>query len=401
MATTISGELAMRFVGKMQEILRSRTPLLKYMNLDALAAPANPLSKILVQVPGLKVATERTPGPFPPAPSDTVIGSQEVMLGNIEGSDFGFTSNEVQKHNLIEAKAKEMTACADALIRKANDSLWSCVKNVPYFSGTAGTSFFASDAKGLNRVNKELFKRKVSVENNPDLRCVLYADEYENLIGCEEMRFANRYGSAQPAHEGVIPLVGGFPIHRDQQSPLHTAGSITGSVGASTNSVAVKVGTTPVIGATALECTTAASSGACALKAGDVVTIAGNPYALTSDAVQATAGGDVVLNLNRGLVAAPAAGDAVKLATGWGTSYQSLAGDMTGISVAWRLPVIDFGDGAKALGDHYEVIDEVTGIPFMMSFYPQYLGYKCEVTALWGMKVTHAEKLQRIVGLAA
>lgn len=395
-----NGELAMRFVGKMQDILRNRTPLLKYMNLDAEAAPAAPLSKILVQVPGLKVASERTPGPFPPAASDTVIGAQEVTLGNVEGADFGFTSNEAQKYNLVDAKAKEMTACVDALIRKANASVWDAVKRVPYFSGTAGTSFFASNAKGLNTVNRQLYMRNVSVENNPDLRCVLFANEYENLIGCDEMRFANRYGSTQPVQEGVIPFAAGFPIHRDQQAPLHTAGSITGTVGTTANAVAVKTGTTPVVGATALECTTVASTGACALKAGDIVSIAGYSYALTSDATQATAGGDVVLNIDRGLVAAPAAGDPVKLATGWGTSYQSLAGDLTGVSVAWRLPIVDFGNGAKALGDHYEVIDEVTGIPFMLSFYPHYLGYKCEVTALWGMKVTHAEKLHRIIGLA-
>src|SRR5690606_27985853 len=88
--------------------------------------------------------------------------------------------------------------------------------------------------------------------------------------------------------------------------PTHTAGTIT-------TGLATKAATVQALGDKTIVCTTAAATGACALKKGDIITFAGDTqtYVLTDDATQSSAASDVTLNIEPGLKKALAGGEAV------------------------------------------------------------------------------------------
>lgn len=92
----------------------------------------------------------------------------------------------------------------------------------------------------------------------------------------------------------------------DQNVPTHTAGSIT-------TGLICKAATAVAVGVTSLVATTAASTGACALVVGDIITFAGDAqtYVITEAATQASAATDVTIKFLPALKVAKTGSEAI------------------------------------------------------------------------------------------
>ena len=78
-----------------------------------------------------------------------------------------------------------------------------------------------------------------------------------------------------------------------------------------------------------------------------------------------------------------------------GTSLQGIAGDLSGMSVVLRTPEVMAG-GFSAQGDHFPIVDSVSGATFLLSVYGQYQQVAFEVSVIPGVKVTDPRRLVRV-----
>ena len=229
-----------------------------------------------------------------------------------------------------------------------------------------------------------------------DRKFICGTKDYAALINLTEVHYANNRGSNDASMYGTVGDVRGFMVQRDQQVPTHTIGTITTGL-ITKASTAVSAGTTSFIG------TTAASTGAIALKQGDLIDIAHSSgtrtYSVQAAVTQAAAATDTAaITLDRGLEFALIGSEAVTLSTATSTfdanSILAIGGRMDGYSVVGRLPQTSV-NGMQTQGDHFPIVDPVSGFPFLVSVYPQYKQVSIEVSAIWGVEVTQSRKLCR------
>lgn len=160
----------------------------------------------------------------------------------------------------------------------------------------------------------------------------------------------------------------GMNFFANQNVATHTSGSIT-------TGLATKASTNQAVGTTSLICTTAASTGAIALKDGDVINIAGDSqdYVVTADATEASAATDVTLTISPALKVAVTGGEAVTLDETANTE-ENLAFHRN----AFALVMAPLPDMAEELGARVTTVsDPVTGLSIRARIY--YVGNSSEV----------------------
>jgi len=387
MANSVSSFLSPYIVGEAIEALGGTTELLKSTNNDFSTAQMKKGKTVSMGVPQVLVATTKTAANTAPAPAATTTGSRNVTLSNEYKTSFSLAGADDQNYDLTSADKQQLREAVIGMAYKINSTVWANYTQIPYYVGNSGTGFFASNAKGLSAMDKVLTGNFCPIN---DRKYICGLDDYADLIDLTEVHYQNQFGG-NVAQTGVVVDVRGFMVNRDQQVPTHTIGTIT-------TGLITKAATVQAIGTTDLICTTAASTGALSFKDGDIVLIDGVNYAVQGDTVQAAAATDVTVTLDRGLETAMAGSEAVIFSTSPGTfdanSLVGIGGKMDGFSVLGRMPQTVV-NGIAMQGDHYPIVDPVSGFPFLLSLYPQYGQVSVEVSAIWGTEVTDSRKLCR------
>lgn len=390
MGNTISSGLMPKIIGTARKALSEEMSFLKNVNHNFSDASGTVGQTVEIGIPARLSASTVSPAAYAPVGDALTINSAKLTLGGIVGTKFSLHNSDVQNYNLTSTGVQQIKEAVRGLAYDINAKLWANYYQIPYHVGTAGTGVFASNTDTLADLDGVLLNNLVPRGNRNGIFSV---KDITALKKTDDVKKAYAYGSADVIQRGVIPPVQGFNIDPDQQVPIHTTGTIT-------TGLTVKSGTTPVEGDTTLVCTTAASTGACALKQGDIVTIDSKNYSLQVDATQASAASDVTLNLDRGLESAPDAGDAVTIATGHGTSYVNIGGDFTGASLVLRLPETNI-NGTPVMGDHQVITDEKSGASFLFSTYGQFHQVTYAITAIAGTAITDPRRLSRIYSYAS
>jgi hypothetical protein len=378
-------------IGTARETLSETMAILGAVNKDYSTANMNIGQNINVAIPAALEAGLVSAANTAPAPSAVTMGYANINLGNFYKASFALTGREARDYDLSSAFMEQVKEAIRAVAYQVNASVWAKYYKVPHFIGNSGTAAFytgsAYSLANLSALDKALTANKCPP---PNRKLVVTLSDYSDLQKCDGLQYANYYGSNQVIQTGVIPDVLGFTVYRDQQVASHTIGTIT-------TGLAAKSATAQAAGTTSITATTAASSGACALKQGDIIAIGGVNYSLQADATQATASTDVTLVLDRGIVTALAGDEAITLGTNFDASCaQNIGGDFKGFTVAARTtPTEVMGYGTQ--GQHFPITDPVTGFPMMLSVYPQYQQVSFEVTALWGVDVTDSRRLARVL----
>uniref|UniRef100_A0A6M3JB63 Putative capsid protein n=2 Tax=viral metagenome TaxID=1070528 RepID=A0A6M3JB63_9ZZZZ len=342
-----------------------------------------------VPIPVAQAASAVTPAAVPPTPASKTPTNVQIALDQWYHSDFHLTDKELtevdKNQHFFPMQASE---AIKALANQVNVNIMSNYLGVYGYHGTAGTTPFGatpgvSDATNVRKIlNQQLCPKS-------DRRLVLDYDAEENALVLAAFSDLEKTGDQKVKIEGVLGRKYGFDIAADDHAPLHTAGTIT-------TGLIVKASTVHAVGATSIVCTTAASTGACALLTGDIILIAGDSqtYVLTADATETAAATDVTLSISPPLKVATAGSEAVTVKA---SHRVNLAFHRDAFAFATRPLMGSLADlqlGSRILS----MQDPVSGIVLRLEIMREFKQTVWDFDILWGSKLVRAELACRLAG---
>lgn len=386
-SNTISSDLRGNIIGATLEALRGTSAFAGSVNKDFDGSAGKIGDKVRIAVPVPLTAANVTPSNTSPDASAINVTNKEITIDQFKRTIFKLEGTETQENDLSNWFRQQITECVEGIVSAFNQDLHSKYIDIPNFVGESNDGFFEDDnGNNLAEMTQVLRENKVPLM---DRKFICSPADEKGAGQAPYFQQANTFGSRDIIGMGDVAAskIMGYDVMVDQDVVSHTVGTIT-------TGLATKAATTQAVGVTELVCTTAASTGAAALKAGDIVTVDSVNYSLAEDATQASAATDVTLTLDRGLEIEVTGGEAVTIATNFGTSTQNIGGDLTGISVVNRMPTTNIF-GVSTMGDHIEIVDPVTGFNILATFYGQDHQVAFAMASIWGGAVTDSRRLVR------
>lgn len=376
--------------------LRQRVMMTRLVNLDWSMEAKRKGATIDIPISSALVSSDVTPSATPPTPSNNTPGLVQIPLDNWKMVDFHLSDQDLGRiradRDFIPLQLEEAfkTAAFDI-----NASVYQQYKGVYGWVGTAGTTPFGSGVTIASAVNsRAMLTKQLCPRDNR--RAVLDADAESAALLLSEFVDADKRGSASTKTTGDLGTVYGIDWFGDDQIPSHVAGTIT-------TGLAAKAATPQAVGDKTIVCTTAASTGACALKTGDIVTFAGHTqtYTLTADATQASPAADITLNVEPGLATALAGGEA---ATVKGTHDVNLVFHRDAFALAMRAPDQGLKElmGASIPGGNVvasvTLPDPLTGLIMRLELVRGHKMVIWQLDYMWGTKLVRPAMAIRLAG---
>lgn len=335
-----------------------------------------------IPVPSAIEAQDVTPGNTPPSTADVSPSTVPITLDQWKEAPFYLTDQDRQlvSDGVIPMQASE---AIKSIANKVNEHLFSKYTGVYGYAGTAGTTPFASDTTAATGARKVL-----NLQECPpgDRRFIMDSDAEANALNLRAFQDANFAATPENVREGKVTRKFGFEFYSDIQVPTHTAGTIT------TGAIA-KASTSQAVGLKAIECTTAASTGAVDLEVGDIVTFAGDSqtYTVTTAVAQASAATDFTLNIEPGLKVALTGSEALTVK---GDHVVNMAFHRDAFGFAAR-PLND----SEGLGNIIETMqDPVSGIPLRLEISREHKRVRFSYDLLYGGALIRPQLATRYAG---
>jgi len=367
-------------------VLREELRMAGAVAKDFSGAAASKGTAVTVPVPVVTATQNVTPGQYPASSTDVTAGSKTITINNWKQSTpFRITAKEGTEADMNDFTVKQIQEAVRGVLKDVNSDIFSKYKKIYGYAGTAGTNPFATTVNAAADA-RDVLNRQFCPDGDRWL-AVGYFEETAALKSDDLKKMLNA-GDANAMRNGSIGNLYGMNVFRDGQRPVHTAGTIT-------TGLVAKAATAVAAGLKTLVATTAASTGACALLEGDVISIAGHTrtYVLTAAATQASAASDVTLTFEPGLEAALTGSEAITVKA---SHSVNIAFDPFAFGLVARLPADDLL--GKTDGEHAPFVDPVTGFPLMISRYSIYHAQQWEVSALWGCEIIDARRACRLAG---
>ena len=390
MANTISSSIMPNIIGPAKESLRESAALVGRLDKNFSDAHGQLGQVVNIGVRADLAAAAITPTNIAAAGTDKTIGARTLTIDKFYGSTpFALNGQDSQNYDIGSTMQEQIKEAVRRVVYQVSADTWALYKKIPGIAGTATQSLFNNGSAASIDTLADVYKQLRTQLVDPayfDLVMSTTDEAAAKKVGA--MQLANQRGDQSVMVDGSVGKTQGFNIFVDHQVPKHTVGAIT-------TGLIAKAATAVTVGNTSFLATTAASTGACALKTGDSITIGSNVYVLAADATQASASTDVTLTILYGLKTALAGSEAITITTGLGTCYQDIAGDLRGIGCVARMPATEIL-GVATQGQHMPIIDEKTGFPLLLSLYSQYHQVMFQVSALYGVAVMDEDKLVRV-----
>ncbi|WP_029458242.1 P22 phage major capsid protein family protein [Solidesulfovibrio alcoholivorans] len=363
--------------------LRQNCVMPRLVNSDFGSDAAKQGATIDIPVPSPVATNPVTPSYTPPDDAGVTPGTVPLPMDVWQEAPFFLSDKDMMEAmgGVIPMQAAE---AVKGLANFVDSYLLGLYKGVYGFVGTAGTTPFGSDVKDATNARKVLNNNLAK----PDMRRFVFdADAEANALNLRAFQDASWTGDAQAINEGKIVRKLGFDWFMDQNVPTHAAGSIT-------TGMIAKAATAQALGAKSITCTTAASTGACALKTGDVITFAGHDqtYVVTEDATQAAAATDVTVKIEPGLKKALAGSEAVTVKA---SHVANLAFHRDAIAFANR-PLADSADGLGNIIQSAQ--DPVSGLSLRLEISRQHKRTRWSYDILFGAALVRPELACRVAG---
>jgi hypothetical protein len=344
-------------------------------------------AKIDIPIPSAIAVADVVPGPYAPDPGNLAPTVASVTLDRWKETAFTLDESELAKITQglpslqVGAAAKSLAEYINADLMSAADAFYTIV-------GTAGTTPFGTpgiaDAINCRKALSDALALKT------DRHLVLDTEAAAAAMGLPAFAYQLNSGDPNVMREGDLGRKYGFDWHEDQQVATHTAGTIT-------TGLIAKASTVQAVGATAITCTTAASTGACALKKGDIVVWSGDSqtYTLTADATQASASSDVVLNISPGKKVALAGSETVSVKA---THVKNLFFHRDALAFASRALGNDPTISTVPIEHMYQVADPVSGLTLRLHVREEFHRIRWAFDSLWGVGSPRPELGGRLFG---
>lgn len=335
------------------------------------------------------ITTENiTPGNTPADSGDQALGYVDVVISKSKAAPIRWSGEEqlsVTKDGVINTILRDQFAQAfRALANEVETDLGALYIAASRAYGSAGNAPFATanDMLDLSNINRILDDNGAPASGRS---MILGGAARANLEGKQSQLFKVNESSDAGAllRQRQLRQLMGFTMGWSAGIASHVAGAATGQD--------VNNGAGEAVGQTIITFD-GATVNTTGIKAGDVITFAGdaNKYVVTTGST--ATGGDIVIG-------APglrlAAADATEITTG--ASYTAnLAFSQNAIVLASRVPAMP--EGGDDADDVMLVTDPVSGLVFQVALYRQYRRIKYEIGLAWGVKCVKPEHLAILLG---
>ncbi len=340
-------------------------------------------STIDVPIPSAIAAAAVTPSNTPPDDAGMTPTTVPVALNSWYEAPFFMTDkDELEAMNgVIPMQASE---AIKSLANQVNSDIFALYTSFYGWYGTAGTTPFATDTTAATGIRKVLNKQLAPMT---DRHVVFDPDAEANALNLRAFQDASWSGSPDVIMNGTLNQKLGFRWWMHQLVPTHTAGTIT-------TGLISKAATAYAVGVKTLLATTAGSTGACALKVGDIITFAGDSqtYVLTAAATQAVAASDVTLAFEPGLKVAHVGSESVSVK---GNHVANLAFHRDAIAFATR-PLKNVEAGLGSITS--TAVDPDSGLTLRLEVSRQYKRTRYSYDILYGAAVVRRALGARLAG---
>lgn len=343
-----------------------------------------------VNVPVVPAATggNITPASVPPDDGDVILGKVDLTISKSKYSPVRWNGEEqlavgpTGQYNKI--LADQFTQSFRWLANQVEaDLMVAGYQAASRAYGTAGTAPFgtADDLTDFAGVNRILDENGAPMSGR---QLVVGSAARFNLEGKQKVFFKNNEaGTDGLLRQRILNQAFGFQIGYSHAAPFHTKGA---GVGYDVNN-----GSGEAVGQTVIT-VDGGTVNTTGIKAGDVLTFAGDTNKYVTKTGLTAVSGDVILN-NPGLRIAAA--DATEITIG--DSYTAnLAFTPDALMLAARAPALP--DGGDSADDRMFVTDPISGLTFEISLYREYRRIRYEVALAWGVGAIKSEHIALLLG---
>lgn len=323
-----------------------------------------------------------TPSNTPVAPGDSTMATTDLVLDTWKGANFHMTDKQLGEIDVNAAFLPIQTSGAMRTIANfVNTSLAGLYTGVYGYSGTAGTTPFASDATAATAVRKVLQNQLCPIDDQ--LAFVINPDAEEKALNLSAFSQAQNIASPDVIIDGRLGRKYGFNFAATTTVATHTSTALTAgaatvngvnAAGATTVSIAKATNTSPLV-------------------VGDILSFAGISGTYVVTAAVTLAVGNTNVSISPGLASATVGGEAVTLRA---THVANLAFHKEAFGLAIRpTAATDLsGQDRKVL----TMQDPQSGLAITLEVTRQYHQWMWEFSVLYGCKTIRPEYACRLAG---
>ena len=366
----------------LDEVSRELTGFLPSVARNSSAVRAALGESVIVPVSTAMESGDVTPSMTVPEPEDFTMDNVAIQITKSRNVSFGLTGEEFQGvNNGVGANyilGENIKQAVRTLVNEMEKdvAIEAAVSSSRAF-GTAGSTPFASDLTDAAHIKKILDDNGAPMGGRS---LIIDSTAGVNLRSLTQLTNVGDAGTNMTLRQGELLNLFGFSI-KESAGIYNVAQS---SIKGITLSAAE-------IGATELTIK-AATSGS--LKAGDVITIAGddNKYVVAESNSSLSAGGKIKI-AKPGLLHVVADNSSVTVVA---ASARNIAFTKNAIQLVTRAPALPAGRDAAI--DSYILTDSRSGMAFEVRVYQGYRKMRMEVACAWGVKVIKPEHVATLLG---
>lgn len=367
-------------------ISRELTGMIPAVTIDADSSRAALNQTVRVHVVPAMASVNITPAMTPPTPNGVTIGYTDMSITKSKAVQIPWSGEEMQSvdgqgdsvDNIIR---DEMAQAMRTLVNEMEADLAALHIYASRAYGTAAVTPFASTLGDPAQV------RKILDDNGApptDRQLVIDTTSGAALRTLAQLTKANEAASDATLRRGELLNIHDFAIRESAQMVTFTKGT---GASATTDNAGYAVGSTTF---------TLASAGTGTIKAGDVITFAGdtNKYLVVTGDTDVSNGGTFVLAEPGIKIALATSTTAITVV---GSSARNIAFPRSAIILLNRAPYLP---GGRDMASDRTMISDTghTNLTFEVARYDGYHAHFLELSAAWGVKVVAPRHVALLLG---
>lgn len=344
-------------------------------------------ASIDVPIPSAATVADVTPGPTPPAGTDSTPTVVTINLNRWRKSDMFVTDKEAREI-AQGAVSLQLTEHLKAIANDVDTYVLGLYPEIYGFVGTPGTTPFASDLTDAINARKVLADQLAPPD---DRRIVLDPSAEANALGLSAIQDASRRRSGEDTlSNGQIGTVMGFDWFMDQNVQSHTNGTLSDGTGHR-----ALVNGSPTVGDSSQAFDATSLTGT--VTAGSVFTVAGDTQTYTVTSAATAASNAITLSFTPSVQVAWADNAQMTLKGAASEVYPvNLAFHRDAFALAVR-PLAP-ADGFTGGNEIRSAVDPVSGLALGLEVSREYARTKYSWSILYGAKLVRPELATRIAG---
>lgn len=358
--------------------LRTNCNMARSVNTSYSAETKQKGDTITIPLASAMVASDVVPGPYAPDPQTVAPTVAKIPLNKWKEVPFTLTNKEVAE-SIGGVMSMQLEQAVATLASAVNADIWAQYTQAYGTVGIAGTTPFATINDAINA------RKQLNIQLAPVANRVMLVDPLAEAAAIALPGFlqAQQSGDSKVVTDGDLGRKLGFEWASDQVGASHVASTVT--AGALTAGAATSVGSTTV--------SLAKATNPMTLKAGDILTFAGDTQTYAVVAPANLAVGNTSVAVVPAIKVAKAGGEAVALL---GSHTVNLAMHRDAIGFASRV-LENQSYGADA-SQSFSMVDPVSKLAMRVSFRQEFERSRFSVSMLWGAAMVRPDLAVRVLG---